>query len=147
LVINDTAFANFLARGFDYNFDVTSYAFVNISPRGFTISFGVINLAFTNLEQGGSPSTSLTTPLPTSWSGGIAIGIFDFAFTVNWSGRIPIYDIYDINRVYVIHFEHTKEFLASASQDGWTKNALDKQSTRRQKPCLAPMSEKLEDGS
>jgi hypothetical protein len=24
---------------------------------------------------------------------------------------------------------------------------LDKQSTRRQKPCLAPMSEKLEDGS
>ena len=107
-------FANVSARGFDSNFDIISYAFIIVFARGFAISFGVSDAAFIDLEWG-SPSTSSITHSPTFWSGGIAISIFDFAFDINWSGGIPIYDFCDINHAYVIYFKQAKEFLTSTS--------------------------------
>jgi hypothetical protein len=78
-----------------------------------------------------APSTSSTSPSPSVWSGGIAIDTFDFAFTIDWCGRIATYDIYGNNHAYIINFKHTKEFLTSTSQEGPARSALDKQSGQR----------------
>ena len=58
---------------------------------------------------------SSTSPSSSIWSEGIAVGVSDFAFAINWRGGIAIYDICDNNHTYVVYFTHAKEFLRSIS--------------------------------